>query len=138
MKYWRMAALGFAAMAVSMAMASVRASAHHSFAVHFEPDRIVAVEGVVTQFKFRNPHGVVFFDAKTADGATESWKAETNSPNILRLRGWSSDSLKPGQPVTVYGWPARDGSKLMRIQKVVFPDGSELLGQSLDVGQPEE
>jgi hypothetical protein len=61
-------------------------------------------------------------------------KAETNSPNILRRRGWVPDSLKPGDRVTVEGFPARDGSSSMRISRVTFADGRELTGQRPAVG----
>jgi len=35
--------------------------AHHSFAVHFVADNLISVSGTVTQFRFANPHGVIFF-----------------------------------------------------------------------------
>lgn len=117
-------ALGFAA----------SAAAHHSFAVHFVADKIVTVTGTVTEFSFRNPHGLITVDAKAADGAQQHWRIETNSPNILRRRGWSEDSIKPGEQVTIDGYPARDGSTSMRVYRVRFADGHELVGQRPDTG----
>jgi len=108
------------------------AVAHHSFAVHFVADKIVTVKGTVTEFSFRNPHGLLMVDAKDADGAQQHWRIETNSPNILRRRGWSEDSIKPGDQVTVEGYPARDGSTSMRVYRVTFADGHELIGQRPD------
>jgi Family of unknown function (DUF6152) len=105
------------------------AQAHHSFAVHFVGEKIVSVSGVVTEFRFTNPHGLVFLDAVDADGAHAEWRAETNSPNILRRRGWTPASIKPGDEVTIEGYPARDGSNSMRIYRVVFADGRELTSQ---------
>ena len=61
---------------------------HHSFPVHFVPGKLITVEGVVTDFSFRNPHGLLHFTVTDAAGAGVEWKAETNSPNILRRRGW--------------------------------------------------
>jgi len=84
------------------------------------------VTGVVTDFRFANPHGLVFFDVKKDDGEVEKWRAETNSPSLLQRRGWSRSSIKAGDKVTIVGWPARDGSPFMRIDKVVFSDGREL------------
>ncbi len=115
-----------------LAIAAVPAAAHHSFAVHFVADKLVTVEGVVTEFNFRNPHGILMLDAKAADGAAQSWKIETNSPNILRRRGWTETSIKPGDRVTVEGYPARDGSTFMRVYRVIYPDGKELVGQRPD------
>ena len=57
--------------------------------------------------------------------------AETNSPSILVRRGWTKESLKPGEKVTVQGWPARDGSHYLRMQKVMRANG-EVIGRPLD------
>ena len=108
------------------------ATAHHSFAVHFVADKIVTVKGTVEEFSFRNPHGLLMLTAKDASGAEQHWRIETNSPNILRRRGWSDDSIKPGDQVTVEGYPARDGSPSMRVYRVTFPDGREVVGQRPD------
>lgn len=108
------------------------AAAHHSFAVHFVADKVITVKGKVTEFSFRNPHGLLILDAKGEDGAEQHWRIETNSPNILRRRGWSEDSIKPGDQVTVEGYPARDGSTSMRVYRVTFADGHELIGQRPD------
>jgi hypothetical protein len=118
---------------LSLAFAgALPAAAHHSFAVHFVPDRTVTVEGVVTEFRFRNPHGVLLFTVTDAGGETAEWKAETNSPNILRRRGWNEQSIRPGDRVTIEGYPARDGSNFMRIYRVAYADGRELVGQRPD------
>lgn len=109
------------------------AEAHHSFAVHFVPDQIVQVAGVVTEFRFRNPHGLVFF-AVEGEGGEQIWRAETNSPNVLRRRGWSEDSIAVGDRITVEGYPSRDDSSTMRIARVIFEDGRELVGQRPPAG----
>jgi hypothetical protein len=112
--------------------AAAPAAAHHSFPVHFVADRLVTVAGVVDEFTFRNPHGVIMLTAKGDGGAVVQWKIETNSPNILRRRGWSESSIKPGDAVTVEGYPARDGSSFMRVYRVIYADGRELVGQRPD------
>ena len=106
------------------------ASAHHSFAVHFLPDKEIDVSGVVKEFHFTNPHGVIFFDVVGDDGQVVTWKGETNSPNLLRRRGWKPSSLKAGEKITIHGWPARDGSPMLRVGYVTLEDGSVLTGQS--------
>lgn len=107
------------------------AHAHHSFAVHFVSDNLVEVKGTVKEFRFSNPHGVLTFEVMDANGQMETWRAETNSPSVLRRRGWTKDSLQPGEAITVLGFPARDDSNYMRISKVTFADGRELVGQAL-------
>ncbi len=112
--------------------------AHHSFPVHFVPGKLITVEGVVTDFSFRNPHGLLHFTVTDAAGAGVEWKAETNSPNILRRRGWTEDSIKPGDRVKIEGYPARDGSQFMRVYRVIYADGHELVGQRPDPNAPAE
>ena len=111
---------------------TVPAFAHHSFAVHFVADRLIKVSGVVDEFTFSNPHGVLTLTAKAENGAAEAWKIETNSPNLLRRRGWTATSIKPGDVVTVEGYPSRDGTHFMRVYRVIYPDGHELVGQRPD------
>jgi Family of unknown function (DUF6152) len=101
------------------------AMAHHSFAVFFDNEQgIVSVRGVVTEFNFKNPHGVIRLNVKDKAGAVEEWKAETNSPSILERRGWKKDSLKAGDEIIIEGWRARDGAKYMRMRKVTRADGT--------------
>jgi hypothetical protein len=109
------------------------AAAHHSFAVHFVGDKLIKVSGVVDEFSFHNPHGLLVLKARK-DGAEQVWRIETNSPNILRRRGWDETSIKHGDQVTVEGYPARDGSNSMRVYRVIYPDGHELVGQRPDPG----
>lgn len=98
--------------------------AHHSFAVFFDEQRTVSISGVVQEFQFRNPHGLIRLTVRGADGSEQSWKAETNSPSILERRGWKRDTLKAGDAITVDGWPARDGSNYLRMRSVRRADGT--------------
>jgi Family of unknown function (DUF6152) len=116
--------------------AAAPVAAHHSFAVHFAGERTITVSGVVVEFSFRNPHGLLRLDADGKEGAAGEWKVETNSPNILRRRGWSETSIKPGDRVTIEGYPARDGSNFMRVYRLTFADGRELVGQRPDPAAP--
>lgn len=115
---------------IAVLAVSAPATAHHSFAVHFVGDRTVRVTGTVTEFRFRNPHGVILLNVREDDGTVASWKIETNSPNILRRRGWSPESIAVGDVVTIEGYPARDSSNSMRVYRVEFADGRDaLIGQ---------
>lgn len=106
--------------------AAVPALAHHSFAVFFDDSRTVSLTGVVQEFQFRNPHGLIRMEVKGADGAGQVWKAETNSPSILERRGWRRDTIKAGDVITVDGWPARDGSNYLRMRAARRADGTPL------------
>lgn len=111
------------AAAAALGLAALPAVAHHSFAVFFDADRSVTVSGVVNEFQFRNPHGLIRLTVKGKEGE-ETWKGETNSPSILERRGWKRDSLKAGETITIEGWPARDGSNYMRVRAVRRADGT--------------
>ena len=117
----RMATVLFLTLAFSLA-ARV-APAHHSFAVFFDTDsQLRKVTGVVKEFRFTNPHGVVTL-AVVEGGRQVIWRAETNSPSILRRRGWSADSLQVGEKITIEGWPARDGSRYLRLRSATRANG---------------
>ena len=116
---------------LSLALAASGSHAHHSFAVFFDQDKTVAVTGVVTEFQFKNPHGVIKLMEKPKAGAAKEWKVESNSPSILKRRGWKSDSIAPGETITVEGWPARDGSRYLRLRKVTRANG-EVIGKPFE------
>ena len=111
---------------VMMVAAGAPASAHHSFAVYFDDQTIIAVTGSVTDFRFTNPHAVISFNVKNAKGQIEPWRAETNAVTLLRRRGWTKDSLSIGETITVEGWRSRDGSHYMRMRTVKRADGTVL------------
>ena len=119
----RIRVLAWVAAFVAASMGSA-AVAHHSFAVFFDGDKNITVSGTVTEFQFRNPHGLIRIVAKDAAGKETEWRAETNSPSILERRGWAKDSLKAGDAIKIEGWPARDGSNYLRMRKVTRADGS--------------
>ena len=118
-------------LALTLALAAGGSYAHHSFAVFFDEDKTVAVTGVVTEFQFKNPHGVIKLMEKAKAGAAKEWKVESNSPSILKRRGWKNDSIAPGETITVEGWPARDGSRYLRLRKVTRANG-EVIGKPFE------
>ena len=101
-------------------------SAHHSFAVFFDDTKTIEITGSVTEFRFSNPHAIISLEVKNKAGATEECKAETNAVTLLKRRGWTKDSVKPGEVVTINGWPARDGANYMRMQTIKKADGTVL------------
>jgi Family of unknown function (DUF6152) len=104
---------------------------HHSFAVFFDGQKSISITGVVKDFQFVNPHGLIKLVVANEDGSTQEWKIETNSPSILRRRGWTPESLKIGEKVTIDGWPARDNSHYARLRQATRANG-ELVGRPLD------
>ena len=99
------------------------AAAHHSFAVFFDSAQDVTITGKVTAFRFTNPHGTIVLDVTDAQGRVREWRAETNAPVVLQRRGWSRNSVKVGEVITIDGWPSRDGKPYLRLRRAVHADG---------------
>ena len=99
--------------------------AHHG-AANYDMTKTESVKGTITQFDFTNPHSAIHLDVKDDKGNVEQWLVEADSPNNLGRAGWTRDSLKPGDQVTIFGNRIKDGSRTMRLQKIVFADGKEL------------
>ncbi len=104
------------------------AYSHHSPESHYLVDRLITVTGVVTKFRLINPHARIYFDVTTADGEVQNWFAEGNASAILRRRGWSRDTLQPGDIIEITGNPARDGGYKMDWKLIVTEDGTEYRG----------
>ena len=112
---------------VAMALAAGSYSeAHHSNAPHYDRDKPVTIEGVVTRFDFINPHAFVFVETTTEDGVSEVWKCELSTANTLRRRGWSEDQFVPGQVLTLTGIAARRDPTGCSFNNAVFDDGSTI------------
>jgi DNA replicative helicase MCM subunit Mcm2 (Cdc46/Mcm family) len=94
--------------------------AHHGTAA-YDLSKTVTVKGKVTKFNFINPHVQVFFDV-TGDKGVGQWQAELTSPNHLVRTGWSRDTLKPGDDVTITGYRTKDGSNSIWISKILLRD----------------
>jgi len=110
---------------LALLIACGQAAAHHGSS-NYDLSKSVSVKGTVTQFDFINPHSAIHLEAKDDKGNAEQWLIEADSPNNLARAGWTRDSLKPGDQVTIVGNRLKDGSKVMRLQKIIFAGGKEL------------
>ena len=95
-------------------------SAHHSGAI-YDKEHPITLSGTVTKFSLSNPHAKIYFDVKDEKGNVVNWVAEMEPPQRLRRYGWNLNTLKPGDPITLTGFPARDGSKEMNIRDLPNP-----------------
>jgi hypothetical protein len=101
--------------------------AHHSFAVAFDADKPITVQGVVTRVQWESPHSWIFVDVKDASGKVINWGFEGWPPAMLTRRGATPQILKPGVPITVKGYRARDVSQYRAAAiEIVFPDGKAI------------
>jgi hypothetical protein len=108
------------AIVLSLFVVSVPMFAHHGTAA-YDLSKTVTIKGKVTRFNFINPHAQVYFDVAGDKGA-EQWQAELTSPNHLIRTGWSKDSLKPGDDVTITGYRTKDGTNSIWIGKIMLGD----------------
>jgi hypothetical protein len=89
-------------------VATVPASAHHSFAATYFEDRMTSIEGNLVQFLMRNPHSFVHIEGKDAQGNTVRWAVEWAGGLQLGREGVTRDTLKAGDFVKIAGNPGRN------------------------------
>ena len=111
----------------TMVLGGGTALAHHSPIV-FDRTRQVTITGVVTEFRWGNPHSWIHLDVTDADGKVANWGIEMNPANNLVRAGWRSTTLKPGDKVTVVVYPLRNDEKGGQYISITLPDG-QVLGE---------
>jgi hypothetical protein len=105
-------------------LAGLPALAHHSTFTYYDPEVSVEYEDVtVVSFEVMNPHTRLVFLATDEDGNEIEWIASTQSANVLRRMGISANSIGPGDKLTVTASPHRDGSKLVLMTRMAWPNG---------------
>ena len=131
MKAWLGASLLFAGLLVLC----LPMSAHHGGA-STEEETTEFKNVTVTKFAWANPHCLVFFDVKDANGKVVNWAAETGAPQQLLLNGWHKTILKPGDIVTVYMRVAKSGQPAGRFSRIVMADGTVVGEEGVNAAPP--
>lgn len=103
------------------------ADAHHSFSAVYDASRTISITGAVTQFRFVNPHAMMFMDVPDEAGTVAKWTVELAGRLNLSEGGWTAESIKSGERVTVTGNPTHADSTRMFFRRLVRADGTELL-----------
>ena len=120
---------------VGLLLGAMPVLAHHSFAAEYDRTKPVTLTGAVTKVEWMNPHARFYIDVKDEGGKVINWELELGSPNGLMRRGWTRNSLKQGDVVTVNGSLAKDGSKLANATTVTLSDGKKVFaGSTGDAG----
>jgi hypothetical protein len=119
-------------------LAAVPVVAHHSFAAEFDAAKPVSLKGLVTKVEWQNPHTFFYIDVtEDGTGKVTNWAFEMGSPNGLMRNGWTRNSLKVGDVVSVEGSRARDGSALGNARVVVLAStGKRLFAASSQTDTP--
>jgi hypothetical protein len=106
----RMALAASAILFASAMLTLTTAYAHHSSAM-YDDKQTVTVEGAVARFEWSNPHVYIYLKQMTSAAQTIEWEIEASPPSILGRLGWSRDTLRVGDAITVIGRPSRDSNK---------------------------
>jgi hypothetical protein len=120
----------FLAVLFALVAAAVPLAAHHSFAAEFDGTKPVKLDGILTKQEWANPHIWLYLDVKDANGNVVKWQCEGGAPNGLVRNGWSRDTLKVGDQISIDGWLAKDGSKTCNARSVKTADGKRVFAGS--------
>lgn len=112
-------------MIVGLLILSVPLFAHHGSAA-FDAGKQVVMKGAVTRWVWANPHCFLSYDVKDDSGNVTHWVVETSNPPDMINRGWSKETFKPGDEVTVTVEPVKSGRPVGRLLEVVLPSGKTL------------
>jgi len=123
------AGLGFLVSAVPLL-------AHHSFAAEFDSAKPMKITGTVSKVEWMNPHARFYVDVKETTGKVTNWNFELGAIPVLLKQGWTKNSLKAGDTVTVVGSLAKDGSNTASATSVVLADGRRVFGGSSNPKAP--
>ena len=111
--------------------------AHHSSSA-YDLSKSLTLDVTVASVVFTNPHVMLHFDARTESGEIQHWAIETNNPSVMRRAGWTKDTLKAGDKLTITFHPAINGTTNGYIRnndgKIMF-NGRQL---KFDVNAPEQ
>ena len=107
-------------MTALVAVAVERGAAHHAISAKFDDTKPTTLTGIVTLVDWANPHVHVYVNVKDARGQVLNWAVELESPIDLQQSGWRSDTLQPGDAITVTGILARNGSRQTWGRSIVF------------------
>ena len=126
--------LALVSLTVGLLLLPVPTLAHHGTNFSYDRSMEVTVQGVVTDFRYINPHPPIFIDVTDEAGNVTNWVLETApTPYSLAMRGWnkrrSEEALKPGTVVTVTMAPSRAGTSVALLRRIVNDEGEEIFGR---------
>ena len=109
-----------------VAIPSVPTFAHHGAAA-YDAKQAVSLKATITDFEFVNPHVQFFFDTKDDNGNVIHWNCEGTNPAMLARAGWTKNTLKPGDQVTMVVHPNIDPNiHVVSFVKVILANGQEV------------
>ncbi len=112
--------------------------AHHGGAA-YDMEKSITLKGTVTEWVWSNPHCVLMFDVTDDHGQLVQWSSETENPSSMIHQGWTKQSLKPGDQITITVYQVKNGKPIGRIVEVVLPNSQRLAGRGITgANKPED
>lgn len=124
------------ATAATALLGAAAAQAHHSFAAMYDSGKPIRLVGKLTKVEWVNPHSHFVLEVKGKDGQVQVWSVEGAGPGALSRRGFSKSDVKIGDTLTVDGYLARSGKRVIDGQRVTLPDGRVFQSGSAGIGGP--
>jgi hypothetical protein len=110
------------------ALSIVPAMAHHSFAAEYDSAKTVTLKGIVTKVDWMNPHVYFYMDVTDEKNNIVNWAFEMGPPGLLSKSGWTRNTMKVGDEVTVEGSLAKDGTNQANARSVTMTNTGRKLG----------
>lgn len=111
---------------------------HHAITTEFDTTKPVKVKGTVTKVEWSNPHAYLYVEVEDKSGSKADWIFETAGPLSLAHNGWTRDSVRTGDRVTIFGYRSRSGLSIASASSVLLKNGQKLPAGSPYSGAPKE
>src|SRR5215475_553566 len=118
----------FFLMALVFLAINIPISAHHGTAGVYDYTHRIATKATVTQYMFANPHVQIYFTLKNDKGEEQTWGVETASPGNMLANGWTKNTFKPGDPISVSFVPAKNDRHWGTCTQFVFVASGRRVG----------
>ena len=118
------------ALGIGVSIFALPLPAHHGDAA-YDMGKTVTIKGTITQWIWANPHVILQLDVTDDRGQVVHWSSETENPSSMIHEGWTRQSLKPGDQITITVNQVKNGKPIGRIAEIVLPDGQKLAGRGL-------
>lgn len=124
---WKLAAVVLTILAALFLLGGGELRAHHSVAGFGTEADAIILEGTVAEYRWRNPHVLIFWDVEGENGEVVRWAGELSSVNTSISDPLSKQSLQPGDKIIVTAIPSRVGTPVSLIHKLIKEDGTVLV-----------
>ena len=121
--------IAFSALLVCLLIVAAPLFAHHGRGATFDMKKRLTLKGTVTEVAWRNPHVVIYIDAKDEAGKVVNWGFENSNVSSLAREGYNRNTLKIGQEITAIINPAANGAPTGIVVKVILADGKEIMSR---------